>query len=137
MEENQSLVSLPAIQSILEKMTFTRDLGVRVEVVDCDSCTLKVPFKPELERLGGIVAGHIYMTAADVAFWIAIASRLGADHNAVTANLATTFLKSARKEAVWCSARILRLGRRQAYGVAECHDGSGTLFTHHTVTYLL
>ncbi|MCY3811630.1 MAG: PaaI family thioesterase [Gammaproteobacteria bacterium] len=131
MEDDESLASVPTLNSILDSMAFTRDLGVLVEAVDRGECTSKVPFKPELERLGGIVAGHIYMTAADVAFWLAIATRLGADHSAVTTYLTTSFLQSARQEPVWCTARILRLGRRQAYGVAECHNASGTLFTPH------
>lgn len=137
MEERQSLVSLPTLQSLLDSVAFTRDMGLRVEAVERDRCTLKVPFQPELERPGGIVAGHIYMTTADVAFWLAIMTRLGVDNNAVTAHLTTSFLQPARKESVWCSARILRLGQRQAYGVAECHNGSGNLFSHHTVTYVL
>ena len=75
------------------------------------------------------------MTAADVAFWLAIMTRLGMEHDSVTAHLTTSFLTSARSESVWCTATLLRLGRRQVYGIAECHDGAGKMFTHHTVTY--
>ena len=42
---------------------------------------------------------------------------------------------SARRETVYCTARVLKLGKRVIYGVAECHDRAGKLFTHHTVTY--
>jgi hypothetical protein len=28
------------------------------------------------------------------------------------------------------------MGRRLIYGVAQCHGKTGTLFSHHTVTYV-
>ena len=53
----------------------------------------------------------------------------------MTAELNTAFLNAARRETVYCTARVLKLGKRVIYGVAECHDRAGKLFTHHTVTY--
>ena len=40
------------------------------------------------------------------------------------------------REHVYCTARILKAGRRRIYGTAECHNRAGRLFTHHTVTYV-
>jgi hypothetical protein len=34
-----------------------------------------------------------------------------------------------------CRARILRLGKRLVYGVAECTNVHGVLLTYHTMTY--
>jgi len=34
------------------------------------------------------------------------------------------------------SKRALKLGKRVIFGVAECHDRAGKLFTHHTVSYM-
>ena len=137
MESGHSRVSVPALQSVLDRLAFTREMRVRVEAAETDACTLKFPFRAELERPGGVLAGHVYMAAADLAFWLAIMTRIGTGTNAVTSHLTSSFLKPARKEPVWCSARVLRLGRTQAYGVAECHNGNGGTFTHHTVSYAL
>jgi acyl-coenzyme A thioesterase PaaI-like protein len=48
----------------------------------------------------------------------------------------TNFLGGARKEGFRCTAKVLKLGRRLIYGLAECIDGRGRLLTHHTITYI-
>jgi acyl-coenzyme A thioesterase PaaI-like protein len=53
----------------------------------------------------------------------------------VTTDLKTAFLKGARATHVVCTARVLKLGKRTAYGTAECRDGSGDLLAHHVVSY--
>ena len=98
-------------------------------------CTLRVPFRQVFERPGGIVSGDVYMTAADIAFWLAIKTFAGLDDRSVTSHLNTTFLSAARRESFLCLATVLRRGRRVIYGVAECAIGERIL-THHTLTYM-
>ena len=81
------------------------------------------------------VNGPAFMAAADCAMWLAIKRHIGLQHDAVTSELNTAFLNAARRETVYCTARVLKLGKRMIYGTAECHDRRGRLFTHHTVTY--
>ena len=76
------------------------------------------------------------MAAADCAMWLAIKVRLGVEGDALTSELNTAFLAPAKREHVYCTARILKMGRRRIYGVAECHSKKGKLFSHHTVTYV-
>jgi acyl-coenzyme A thioesterase PaaI-like protein len=45
-------------------------------------------------------------------------------------------LNAAREEDILCHAKILKLGRRLVYGVAECTNLEGKLLTHHTMTYI-
>ena len=88
-----------------------------------------------LERPGGTVNGPVFMAAADCAMWLAIKRHIGIEQDAVTSELNTAFLNAARRQTVYCTARVLKLGKRSIYGTAECHDGKGRLFTHHTITY--
>ena len=76
------------------------------------------------------------MAAADCAMWLAIKARIGVENDALTSELNTAFLAPAKGEHVYCTARILKMGRRRIYGVAECHGKKGNLFSHHTVTYV-
>ena len=48
-------------------------------------CTLLVPFRKDFERPGRVVAGPLFMAAADVAMWLAIITRLGVSDGSVTA----------------------------------------------------
>jgi acyl-coenzyme A thioesterase PaaI-like protein len=68
--------------------------------------------------------------------WLAIKARIGVDNDALTSELNTAFLAPAKGEHVYCTARILKMGRRRIYGVAECHGKKGNLFSHHTLTYV-
>ena len=120
---------------LLRRYPFSRRLGLRVLEVGDGACTVRVPSRRTFERPGGIVSGDVYMTAADIAFWLAIKTFAGIDDQSVTSHMNTTFLSSAKREPFLCQAKVLRRGRRVTYGVAECATGERIL-THHTLTYI-
>jgi uncharacterized protein (TIGR00369 family) len=122
------------LNELLEAHEFTRRMGLRVTSIGDGECALEVPYRPEHDRPGGIVSGQVAMHAADVAFWLAIKTRLGLDDASVTSSMTTAFLGSARRESLFCRAQVLKLGRRLVYGSAEC-VASGRTITHHTLTY--
>jgi len=124
------------LQRVLDRSRFVRHYGFRVVRVNGDLCMLQLPHKPLLERPGGIINGPALMAAADCAMWMAIKAKLGMEYDALTSELNTAFLAPAKGEHVYCTARILKLGRRRIYGTAECHAKNGKLFSHHTVTYV-
>ena len=123
------------LQALLARANFVRGYGLRLQALSDKECTIAMPFKRALERPGGTVNGPAFMAAADCAMWLAIKRHIGLEHDAVTSELNTAFLNAARRETVYCTARVLKMGKRIIYGTAECHDGKGRLFTHHTVTY--
>jgi len=127
--------SKPALAQLLGRSRFVRTYGFRLVAADDEACTISMPFRRALERPGGTVNGPAFMAAADCAMWLAIKRHIGIEHDAVTSELNTAFLNAARRETVYCTARILKLGKRIIYGVAECHDRRGKIFTHHSVTY--
>jgi uncharacterized protein (TIGR00369 family) len=124
------------LEQLLAEVAFTRNFGFTLHSIDEGQCSIDVPFQEAFERPGGIVSGQVFMAAADVAMWLAIKTKLGLADSSVTAEMKTNFLGGARKEGFRCTAKVLKLGRRLIYGVAECIDGSGRLLTHHTVTYI-
>lgn len=130
-----TLVQAPELEALLRIHTFSRRLGLKVIALDDGTCTVRVPFRRAFERPGGIVSGDVYMTAADIAFWLAIKTFAGFDDPSVTSQLNTTFLAAARREPFLCRATVLRRGRRVIYGVAECTAGD-RLLTHHTLSYM-
>lgn len=129
-------VTEPELQKLLDEVAFTRNLGLRVESLGDGVCTLAVPFQAAFERPGGIVSGQVFMTAADAAMWLAIMTTLGMKEVAVTVEMNTNFLTGARREDFRCRAKILKLGKRLVYGVAECTNRKGKILTHHTITYM-
>ena len=124
-----------SLAQLLGGSRFVQAYGFQLVSAGDDACTISMPFRRAMERPGGTVNGPAFMAAADCAMWIAIKRHIGVEHDAVTSELNTAFLNAARRETVYCTARILKLGKRIIYGTAECHDRRGKLFTHHSVTY--
>ncbi|MGA6994320.1 MAG: PaaI family thioesterase [Candidatus Deferrimicrobiaceae bacterium] len=124
------------LQKILSEAPFLKEYGFRLHSVADGMCQLRVPFRNTFERPGGIISGPVFMAAADVAMWLAIMTRLGKDDPSVTIDMKTAFLSWASQEEFRCTARLLRMGKRLIYGIAECVDKRGKLLTHHTITYI-
>jgi uncharacterized protein (TIGR00369 family) len=123
------------LAALLARSRFLRGYGMRLHALSDAACTLAVPFRRAFERPGGTVNGPVLMAAADCAMWLAIKRHIGVEQDAVTVELNTAFLNAARRQTVYCTARVLKMGKRSIFGTAECHDGKGRLFTHHTLTY--
>ncbi len=124
------------LEHLLASVAFTRNFGFALREIRGGECTIDVPFQEQFERPGGVVSGQVFMAAADVAIWLAIKTRLGLHDASVTAEMKTNFLGSAKQESFHCNAKVLKLGRRLIYAVAECVAGKGRLLTHHTATYV-
>jgi uncharacterized protein (TIGR00369 family) len=129
-------VTGPELQRLLEEVAFTRNYGFQLREIQDGACSLDVPFQQAFERPGGIVSGQVFMAAADVAMWLAIKTRLGMADASVTVEMKTNFLHGARQVGFRCDAKVLKLGSRLIYGVAECLSGESRLLTHHTITYI-
>jgi acyl-coenzyme A thioesterase PaaI-like protein len=124
------------LRKLLSEQPFISGYGFRLQSIAAGECILTVPFQPAFERPGGIVSGLVFMAAADVAMWLAIKTLLGRDDGCVTAEMKTSFLSAAKQQDFRCRARILKLGKRLVYGVAECISLDRKLLTHHTLTYI-
>ncbi len=127
--------SVAELDGVLAGTAFLKPYHFKVWSCAPGECVLKIPFHAELERPGGIVSGMTLMGAGDVAMWLAIMTLRGTKEHWVTSDMKTAFLRSARREEVVCAAKILKLGRRTAYGVAECSSAPGGLLAHQVITY--
>jgi uncharacterized protein (TIGR00369 family) len=133
---NNPAVTEEELAQILLTSPFAKAYRFKLHSIGSGECTLLIPFQPDLERPSGIVAGPIFMAAADVAMWLAIMTHLGKEELTVTVELNTAFLNPAKEEDARCTAKVLRLGKTLIYGVAECRNVPGSLLTHHTITYI-
>lgn len=134
----ESLVTVDQLQQLItHESAFTRAYGFVVVAVAHGMCTLSVPHLPQFERPGGIAAGQVLVTAADVAMWLAIKTVRGLDDPSVTTHMQTDFLRPARQEGFTCRAVVLRWGRRTSFGTAECVSPGGELLAFHTIGYIV
>jgi uncharacterized protein (TIGR00369 family) len=127
--------TLEELAQLVATAPFLKPFGFIVQSCAPGECTLRVPFDSSLERPGGVVSGITIMGAADVAMWLAILTERGSAEQWVTTDLKTAFLRGARETDIHCSARVLKLGKRTAYGTAECRADNGDLLAHHVISY--
>jgi acyl-coenzyme A thioesterase PaaI-like protein len=120
---------------LVANAAFLKPFGFVLQACGPGECTLVAPYAVSLERPGGILSGITLMAAADVAMWVAILTERGTAEQWVTTDMKTAFLKGARGTDVFCSARVLKLGKRNAYGTAECRGSNGELLAHHVLSY--
>src|SRR5271156_4977570 len=90
--------SAKALQQLLNATPFNRFYRFRVVSAGRGSCIIRVPYRLEFARPDGIIAGIVFIAAADVAMWLAIATRIGTHERAVTVEMKSNFLRGARKE---------------------------------------
>ena len=128
--------SVDDLNAVLARTAFLRQYGFAVTACSPGECVLHVPFDEALERPGGIVSGMTLMGAADVAMWLAIMTLRGTTEHWVTSDMKTAFLRGARREDFTCTAKVLKLSPRSAYGTAECAGSASELLAHHVLTYV-
>ena len=127
--------SVAELTGLLAHTAFLKPYQFKVLSCAPGECVLKILFQIELERPGGLVSGMTLMGAGDVAMWLAIMTLRGVAETWVTTDMKTAFLRSARQEDVMCTAKVLKLGRRTAYGTAECVGARTGLLAHHVISY--
>lgn len=90
-------------------------------------------------RPGGTVSGPSMFALADVAFYLAILSRIGPVALAVTTNCSIDFMRKPEAgHDLTGEARILKLGRQLAVGdVLIRSDGAGAVVARASLTYAI
>jgi uncharacterized protein (TIGR00369 family) len=130
------LSSRHELQRWVDESPFGPWWGLRVEAAGKNSATVRLPYRPELQRLGGVLQGTCVVVVADVAMWIAIIATVEGGERAVTVNLATDYLAPARDDIVG-TATLIKVGRRLVVGSVDTRTPDGTLVAVHRVTYAL
>lgn len=128
-------ITVAAAQGVLDRSPFGPWWGFAVEQVGEGNARVRLPWRSELLRPGGVLQGGCAMTLADVTCWIAILSLFGEHDSAVTQQISSSFLGLARTT-LTCESHVLRPGKRVVYSTATTTDADGQLVAHHTLTYL-
>ena len=134
-----SKVSVDEMQRIArDEVPYVGGLGVEVLDMGEGTATLRCPVDATSLRPGGTVSGPVMMGLADVAIYAAVLSRLGPVKLAVTTSLNANFLRRPAPEPIIAEARLLKLGKRLAYGeVTITTEGTEDAVCHVTATYAL
>lgn len=137
--EPASLARAELDRFVDEQAPFVRALGITCEELGRGHAVTRLKADPRWMRPGNIVFGGGLMTLADVAIYYAILGQVGLRTMAVTNELKMNFLRPASGGDVLARARVLKAGRRIAYGEVHLYmaDRPDTLIAHATSSYVL
>lgn len=113
------------------------NLGILFETIGDGCATARLPFREDLLRPGGTVTGPAMMAMADVAMYGAVLSRIGPVKLAVTTSLNANFLRRPKPGDLLADGRLIKCGRRLAYGEVTLvsADAPDDPVCHVTCTY--
>jgi uncharacterized protein (TIGR00369 family) len=112
-----SRISAARFMDLTRKTTPLAEVfDVAVQTLEAGQARLRLPFRSDFMRAGGTVSGPAMMMLADYALYAVIMSVAENGEGAVTSNLNTTFLRRPKPAAVIAEARLIRCGKRLAYG---------------------
>lgn len=113
--------SAARMKRLLESTRFTHLVGIRVEEVRKGYVRASLPFRPELERSGGIVHGGAVFTLMDVTAGATAATAHGSfDPGTTNVTIAanTAFLGMVQGKDLVCEARAVKAGKSISF--VEC-----------------
>lgn len=124
------------LNELIPRMPFNRLLGFRVSRVYKDGLTLELELGEDHTNVLGTMHGGVTATLVDAAIGMAVIGHLGG-RPATTVELKVNYLRPHQAGAVRTRARLLKVGRTLAFGVAEVKDVHGHLIASGSATYML
>lgn len=132
-----SRISVAEIDRIVQdSLPLAALLGLRVETLEYGRAVARMPFRRELIRPGGTIAGPALMGLADFVMYVVVLSQIGPVELAVTTSLNINFLRKPGEADVLAEGRSLKLGKRLAVMDVTLHSaGEPDSVAHVTGTY--
>jgi uncharacterized protein (TIGR00369 family) len=124
----------PAIQQLIRD-GLPAAAEVVVEAVAPGYARIRLPFRQDMLRPGGVISGPTLMAAADTAMYACVLAHLGPELMAVTTDLNLHFLSRTPAADVIAEARLLKLGRRLIVMEVRIPGGDGATSCQVTGTY--
>lgn len=132
-----SEITIEAFDALVrEELPYAWEQGFRVERLEAGEARVRMPIARLHLRPGGTVSGPAMMGLADYTMYAIVLSRIGVRKMAVTTNLNANFLRLPAPRDLIAEGRLLKLGKRLAYGeVTICSEGDQEPVCHVTSTY--
>ncbi len=131
-------ISVAEMTEVGRELVWVRQLNIQIEEIGYGTARLRLPTSTDNLRPGGTVSGPAMMTLADYAMYAAVLGAIGLVELAVTTNLNINFLRKPPLGDILADCRLLKLGKRLAYGEVLLHsltEGHDEPVAHCTTTY--
>ena len=121
---------------VAAELPHAADMGLYAEKIGDGTASLRLPFRDDMVRPGGSIAGPAIMELADATMYAALMGRIGAVKMAVTTSFNMNFLRLPRPADLIAEGRVIKVGKRLAVmEVTVFSDGGRDPVAHATGTY--
>lgn len=119
-----------------DQLPFTADFPARPEKIEAGRARFRLTYGDTMLRPGGTINGPAMMLLADMTMYAVVMSEIGKATMTVTSHLSINFLRRPGRRDLIAEGRLLKLGRRLAFGEVTIYsDGEPGPVAHATVTY--
>ncbi len=125
-----------AVQRVVESMPFLRWLGVQVVDLRPGHSQVRLPVRPEMLQVAGLLHGGIVASLIDVAGALAVFSAMSTGTEIRTLEMKVNYFRPVRGGAIQAHARLLHLGKRTAVTLCQVWGEGDTLCALGVVTFL-
>jgi uncharacterized protein (TIGR00369 family) len=124
-----------AVREMVAASPFHVWFGLRVSDISEGRCDIELDVTPDHRNLIGTTHGGVVSTMADTAIGLAVRTTLSEGSRHVTTQLNVTYLEKVDSGRLLARGRVLRSGRRFAYGEADVIDENNKLVARATATF--
>ena len=131
-------IPIPELEELIrEGVPLVGAFGITIDELTAGRVRMRMPYKTDFVRPGGTVTGPAMFGLADVALYAAVLSAIGRVELAVTTSMTINFLKRPQPLGIVADGRLLKLGKRLAYGevLLFSEDDLDEPVAHATGTY--
>jgi len=131
-------ITIAEMNEIAQELKWVTMLHIAVEEIGEGTARLRLPASGDVLRPGGTISGPTMMTLADFAMYAAVLGAIGRVEMALTTNLSINFLRPPPPGDLIGDCRLLKLGKRLAYGevlITSAAVEDGDPVAHATLTY--
>ena len=123
-------------QIIRDELPLADEMGMLADSISHGKAILRLPFKDNMIRPGGTIAGPFMMALADVAMYAVALSVIGEVQLAVTTSFNINFLHRPLPADLIAQGKVLKAGKRLVVSEVEVHsEGNKEAVAHTTGTY--
>ena len=123
-------------QIIRDELPLADEMGMLADSISHGKAILRLPFRNNMIRPGGTIAGPFMMALADVAMYAVALSVIGEVQLAVTTSFNVNFLHRPLPADLIAQGKVLKAGKRLVVSEVEVHsEGNKEVVAHATGTY--
>jgi len=123
-------------QIIRDELPLANEMGMLADSISHGKAVLRLPFRNNMIRPGGTIAGPFMMALADVAMYAVALSIIGEVQLAVTTSFNINFLHRPLPADLIAQGKVLKAGKRLVVSEVEVQsEGNKEAVAHATGTY--